>query len=58
VAYGTATADDVSSPLVSLIFWSIESIQEVQDAVEEKLSAMECGTAMKQYQEICLRYYE
>jgi hypothetical protein len=30
----------------------------VQDAVEEQLIAIECGSAMEQYQEMRCRYYK
>jgi hypothetical protein len=30
----------------------------VHDALEEKLSAIKCGSAVKQYQEMCVRHYD
>lgn len=32
--------------------------QNVQDAVEEQIIAIECESAMEQYQEMCCRYYK
>lgn len=29
---------------------------KVQDTVEKQLVAIECGSAMEQYQEMCFRY--
>jgi hypothetical protein len=42
--------------------WDLEKLyaqrQIVHDGLEEKLGAFKCGSAVEQYQEMCVRYYE
>jgi hypothetical protein len=42
--------------------WHLEKVyaqrQEVHDSLEEKLGAIKFGSAVEQYQEMCVRYYE
>jgi hypothetical protein len=38
--------------------WDLEKRKKVQDTLEEKLDAIECGSVVEQYQQMCFRYYE
>jgi hypothetical protein len=42
--------------------WDFEKLyaqrQEVHNSIKEKLRAIECGSAVEQYQEMHVRYYE